>query len=62
LSLWNEYRSESMEFVERQKKLPTFEELKKWFADVRMNMETALQEQLERILREYLQPSVQRIA
>ena len=32
------------------------------FADAKMNMETALQEQVERILREYLGLSARRIA
>jgi hypothetical protein len=32
------------------------------FEDVKKNMETTLQEQMERILREYLGPSARRIA
>jgi hypothetical protein len=32
------------------------------FADAKMNMETALREQVERALREYLGPSARRIA
>jgi hypothetical protein len=32
------------------------------FADAKMNMETALQEQVERALREYLGPSARRVA